>query len=664
MLKIIRFLVVPLLCFGAINCINANERFRFGLFGSFNYNRTEGDLRQFEGISDSIPRIASGSDFGFSLGVLGKFSASTKVFVSANLGFVFQSSNNISTISLSEKRGGEICFREENELRFRNPRLVFSPELHYVFLPNFSFFGGIEMGYNLSSDYSMFLSRKCYDTVSKTTRIYAIEYPNEGKPNYPITTQLNLGFEYQIPITILNLFDLSLNARYTFGFTNISRNYTSDVNSFQLMLKFFPNYLETSITPIVKKSVILPEKEIVQPPLPSLPASTPNFELPTRQIKIDVVGIEDSGYVPATILYRKEIAKNFVPVLNYIFFDYGRYVIPQRYFQLDSASRMNFSESKLLNLSFLDVYHHILNIVGSRLSQYPDAKITIVGCNSNIGEEEGNRELSKRRAEAVSNYLIEVWGINPKRIVVQERNLPSKPSNDAIAEGVEENQRVEIYSETPEILAPISNLDTLLFASPKILRFYISKDSLLNILRTELRLGQNILPNIVITKDKSFDSVDLAVNNLFSKSSAMFGPIDYQFTFTMLKGKDTVKENISGSIPVVELVNEKKNELHKLSLLLFDFNSSNLDSLQMQSLKKFTSIIQGSNVVEVAGYTDAIGNEEYNLNLSTQRARKVAEYLKIQNANVVGYGETKPFIDSKTPEGRFYLRTVQIIFRK
>jgi len=273
-------------------------------------------------------------------------------------------------------------------------------------------------------------------------------------------------------------------------------------------------------------------------------------------------------------------------------------------------------------------------------------------------------ELSKKRAETVSKYFVEVWKINPKRIIVQERNLPSKPSNEATPEGVEENQRVEIYSETPEILAPVSNLDTLFFASPKVLRFYISQNSSLNILQTELVLGQNIPPNLGITKNYSFDSVDLAVGNLFSKSSEMFGPLDYQFIFTILRGNDTVKENISGSIPVVELATESRNNLQKLSLLLFDFNSSNLDSLQMQSLKKFVPIIQGSNVVEVAGYTDAIGSEEYNLNLSTQRARKVAEYLKIQNANIVGYGETKPFIDSKTPEGRFYLRTVQIIFRK
>lgn len=664
MLKIIRFLIVPLLFWGLVYCIKANERFKFGLFGSFNYNRTEGDLRQFDGISDSIPRIASGADLGFSFGVLGKFFISTKVFVSANIGFVFQNSSNISNISLSEKIGREICLREENELRFRNSRFVFSPELHYVFLPNLSFFGGVELGYNLPSNYSMFLSRECYDTVSKVTTIYAIEYPNEGKPNYPITTQLNFGFEYQIPATILNLFDLSLNARYTFGFTNVSKNYASDVNSFQLMVKFFPVHKETPIAPIVKETVPLPKKEVIQPPLPSLPLSISNFELPIEQMKIDVVGVEDSGYTPATILYRKEIAKNFVPLLNYIFFDYGSSKIPQRYFQLDSTSRVNFSETKLFNLSFLDVYHHVLNILGSRLQQNPDAKITVIGCNSNIGEEEGNLELSRRRAEAVSRYLVEVWGVNPGRITLKERNLPSKPSNDASPEGIEENQRVEIYSEIPEILTPVANLDTLLFSSPKILRFYISKDSSLNILQTELVVGKNLLPNLIITKDQAFDSVDLVVGNLFSKHSVMFGPIDYQFTFTILKGKDTVKENISGSIPVIELAAGKKNNLQKLSLLLFDFNSSNLDTLQIQSLRKFAPIIQSSKVIEISGFTDGIGNEEYNLNLSAQRARKVAEYLKIKNTNVVGYGETKPFIEGKTPEGRFYLRTVQIVFER
>ncbi len=665
MLKIIRFLFVPLLLLWGICYTNASEKFRFGLFTSFNYYRTEGDLRQFESIGDSVPKIVAGSDFGFSLGILGKYSFSGKIFVTASLGFAFQNSDNTLAVNLLDSIGDAICLREEYRLRFRNSRFVFNPELQYEFLPNLSFFGGFELGYNLPSNYSLVQRQECRDTISQNLIEYVIPYPNEGKPKYPITTQLDFGFEYRIPTAIFDLFELSLNAKYTFGFTNVSANYTSDINSFQLQFKFFPIYRKLSIVPLAKDTLPPSKQEIaiIQPPIPSLPVMSQNIELPAKRIKIDVVGVEDSGYAPAVVYYRREIAKHFVPLLNYIFFDYGSSEIPERYFQFDSNSQIDFSESKLFNLSLLDVYHHILNIVGSRLRLYPEAKITITGCNSNIGEEERNLELSKARAKAVSRYLTEVWGINPERIAVQERNLPSKPSNDATPDGVQENQRVEIYSETPEILAPVVNLDTVVFFSPKILRFYISKDTLHSILRTKLSFEQSQFSNFAIFEEKP-DSIDLLVNNLLSKQLSVVNPIDYQWTSAIFDGKDTLEENVSGSIPVVVLPSERKNNLQKLSLLLFDFNSSNLDALQIQSLRKFRSIIQNSKVIEVAGYTDAIGNEDYNLKLSTERAQRVAKHLGIQNVSVVGYGESAPFVESRTPEGRFYLRTVQIIFEK
>lgn len=70
--------------------------------------------------------------------------------------------------------------------------------------------------------------------------------------------------------------------------------------------------------------------------------------------------------------------------------------------------------------------------------------------------------------------------------------------------------------------------------------------------------------------------------------------------------------------------------------------------------------------VEVAGHTDAIGTDSYNLELSRRRARVVYEYL-VENgidANRLttdGYGESKPIASNDTEEGRAQNRRTELV---
>ena len=65
------------------------------------------------------------------------------------------------------------------------------------------------------------------------------------------------------------------------------------------------------------------------------------------------------------------------------------------------------------------------------------------------------------------------------------------------------------------------------------------------------------------------------------------------------------------------------------------------------------------------GYTDAIGNEQENYNLSVDRVASVLDYLEgkgIQRSRikVMSYGEMRPVEDNETPEGRQKNRRVEI----
>jgi len=70
--------------------------------------------------------------------------------------------------------------------------------------------------------------------------------------------------------------------------------------------------------------------------------------------------------------------------------------------------------------------------------------------------------------------------------------------------------------------------------------------------------------------------------------------------------------------------------------------------------------------IEVVGHTDDVGDEDYNQELSEQRAQVVRDYLVASGVDAskivaVGAGETMPIASNKTPEGRAENRRVEIL---
>jgi outer membrane protein OmpA-like peptidoglycan-associated protein len=68
--------------------------------------------------------------------------------------------------------------------------------------------------------------------------------------------------------------------------------------------------------------------------------------------------------------------------------------------------------------------------------------------------------------------------------------------------------------------------------------------------------------------------------------------------------------------------------------------------------------------VEIRGYTDSVGSEEYNLNLSQKRADAVKQYLvnsNIDSSRIIakGYGEADPIASNKTAGGRAENRRIE-----
>ena len=69
--------------------------------------------------------------------------------------------------------------------------------------------------------------------------------------------------------------------------------------------------------------------------------------------------------------------------------------------------------------------------------------------------------------------------------------------------------------------------------------------------------------------------------------------------------------------------------------------------------------------VQVAGYTDSIGTDEYNQGLSERRANAVLDYLSSHGIDssrlsAVGFGESNPVADNATDDGRSQNRRVEL----
>ena len=110
-------------------------------------------------------------------------------------------------------------------------------------------------------------------------------------------------------------------------------------------------------------------------------------------------------------------------------------------------------------------------------------------------------------------------------------------------------------------------------------------------------------------------------------------------------------------------------EKHKFvtNQIYFEFNSDKIKPESYPILDEIGRILEKHPdwKLEIAGYTDSIGTEEYNLDLSRRRAEAVRKYLlehfDIYARNLIakGYGEANPIADNGTPEGRALNRRVE-----
>lgn len=476
--------------------------------------------------------------------------------------------------------------------------------------------------------------------------------------NLRITLHALVGADFSIAE---NLY-LSPEAGYIFPFTNVLSDNDWSVSTLHagLVLKY---ELGTPETIIIKEPAPAPE-----------PDTNPNPKFsPSPIASIKAKSLLENGTMLefAQITVSEENNNNYVPILPYIFFDAGNSELLNRYITLNSSDINTFDESTLPD-SVIAVYHNLLNIIGSRMQINATANLTVTGCIEPVDDGGNLKKLASSRAQRVKDYLVNIWGISADRIITQSRELPEEISNRSVAEGREENRRVELSSSSSDILGPVRLITHNSEVSPK-----------------------SIVMQPTVKYDENLESWDLVANYIDntqlwkksgsgSPSSSMQWDLDRDEIIELAR-KDVNGNHISVKLNVADnegnsdeastaipIFYEKKSKYYdgeivadsvveRYNLIFFDYDMPVINEENENIFKTILSRINTNSSVSITGFTDKLGTDEYNNQLSIDRAKSVEKAIKErvvpEKIFSKGVGETLIY-DNDLPEGRFYNRTV------
>lgn len=386
---------------------------------------------------------------------------------------------------------------------------------------------------------------------------------------------------------------------------------------------------------------------------------------------------------PSNVPGERRMTEIF-PLRNYVFFNAGSTEIPNRYVLLNKDQVKDFKEDQLevfapktlsdRSKRQMIVYYNVLNILGDRMQKNPSATITLVG-SSEKGPDDG-----AAMAESIKTYLVNIFAINPSRISTKGQNKPNIPSEqpgaklelELLREG---DQRVSIESNSADLLMEFqSGPDAQL------------KPVVINALQEAPLESYVTIENKGAKETLSSWSVQMTDEKGKVQS---FGP--YSEDVASIPGKSILGDRPEGDFKVKMVgqlksgkIIEKETTMHVVLWtpakieegirysIIYEFNKSKAIAIYEKYLTEIVTpkIPVGATVI-IHGHTDIIGEEAHNIDLSLARANDVkgilASALSKAGRNDVkfevnGFGEDEnksPF-ENKTPEERFYNRTVII----
>ena len=622
-----------------------------GLYGGVNFNQHSTDFTKLPGTYDCCPHYQDGSGTGFAIGGLYSMPLNDFLMFDIRLGYFTRDGQMTYDEAVVLNRNGEAyngIFTHTLDAGLGSISL--EPILGIKLIGGLKFNVGFHAGFVISKTYS--IKETIKDPVDGTFENGLRErmvQTGDIQESQSIELSPLAGLSYDIPLDKRQVWYLTPEVFYYYGLTDVLNDYKWKVNTLHagLAIKYAP-WDENAV-----------EEEEIEPPA----------KYPYLQGSIRAVGLDaDSVEKPVLQFIVEEFLSTEVkPLLTYVFFDDGSSALRPVYKQIKPDETSHFTEKGIAKDYTLDVYYNVLNIIGKRMQQYPDAKINIEGCNSNTGIEKNNMQLSENRAQTVFDYLKDVWNIDESRMRITSRNLPQEPSNPKEADGIQENQRVEITANKYEIIAPVIVDDTFRTVNPPVARFYPEVVTEAGIREWDLVASQN---NMLVNRFVGDGTVPHYVEWKFENDQTTIPKRNTELTYYLKVTDKTgqIKQTKPQTLPVdlITIQKKKRNKvkdkyIDRYSLILFNFDKSDLSYYNNTLTKFIKSRAKSNSKVFIKGHTDRMGDAAYNLTLSKQRADAVAKEFKEYDTSVSGFGEVEKMYDNNLPEGRFYCRKVDIV---
>lgn len=561
----------------------------------------------------------------------------------------------------------------------------FEPYLKYKFWGDFNVIGGGFIAPFVEKTYSQYEkvsspSNGVFDDTKTNVR-------NKNSGDIKTTTTsvyagLNFGISYDLPLSSDNSWKLSPEIIYNIGLTDLIDSATWKANNLKMGFSL-------SYSPKPKPEIFVEKNTIFKIDTVTIDKSEYQYDTFVSGKQDTALNVEkfDNRIVNTTIisrtdsLFRKKVyivnIQASVPKINIktklvtqafqnldvVFFDRNSDKIQSNYNLINNKNQFDIEKLEPIPMK---LHNDILNIIGYKMTINPKSKIQLKGFIDSVTEA-GMTQTAYSRANTVRKYLLDIWEIDSSRIAIKyDKNcyppLKTITQNDS---GYAENRRVQIMSDSPDILAPLKreNFEEIVEISPR--EFNISTKGTdkkgikeWNIIGTQgntevIKISGNQLPDEF--KNSISDSLARKLNSSL--------PIDVQFSIIAENGSRAFAED------KIEIVKDTSDiKVSRLALILFDVASDQIPTASEKEIRNFLKELKPTSELKIIGYSDILGTDEFNKNLSKSRAVKASELIKkldpkakIISIEGVGSEVFPPGINSynKAAE-RFFSRTVLI----
>ncbi|MBK9247063.1 MAG: OmpA family protein [Ignavibacteria bacterium] len=623
---------------------DATDRLGASVSGAVNAIST--DIKGLDGVPSCCPDYKTGDGLSFRGAAEYQSVFGKRLSVGGRVGFgIFNGTLLANESKKMINAGVEENVTIEHRIAMSVSDIIVAPFIEYSIIDRLPVQIGITMQTQLSATFT-----QAETILSPSTVVYENNRRDRLNasgdiPSFRATRfDLTAGIGYTLPLSPDGEWKLAPRLEVALPLGSLIATGTVNITSFGIGVSFYREYYHRDMT-------IMPAA--APPPPPPVPTPKPKPE--PRLLASVSLRMKEDGQKEFNLTLKSKATNTAFPLLPYIFFDDSSAVLAPRYKRLTADEARNFTYLALDNLPDLDRYSHILNIIGKRLNEFPATSITLVGCNSNTESELNNKQLSIGRAQTIKDYLTSVWKIDTKRITLEARNLPSQFSNPKTDDGKEENRRVEIIPSNTDLYVPVFLNDTSFTASQP--NFYVVPDIIAEAGVKDWSV-QFMQGGKVLWKASGTGMPPKTLSIPMNDSTAPRYGKDLQILLdvTDTRGKHVSATDVLG----VSVVQDTSVERKQFTLVLFDFNSSELTTLNKRVVSMIKDQIKSNSKVSIVGFADRSGNLDYNKKLALRRGGTLAQSLNHKNADVSAF-DGKLLINNDLPEGRYFCRTVRLL---